>query len=113
GGVGLEPDLVGELRGFQPLAAVDFVIADDVAHAVGENLRAAAGERIHTSAFQLLQSFADGKLRALGKIRHLDHGESFQVDLGEALLESRDQIKEVLKRQIGMQAANDVKFSDG
>ena len=44
GRVGFQTDLVGELRGLEPLVAVDFVIADDVADAVGENLGAAAGQ---------------------------------------------------------------------
>ena len=44
GGVGLEADLMGLLRCLQPLVAVDFVIADDVPYAVGENFRAASGK---------------------------------------------------------------------
>ena len=40
--VGLQTDLVGELRGFKPLVAINFVIADDVANPVGENLSAAS-----------------------------------------------------------------------
>ena len=44
GGIRLQPDLVRQLRRIQPLVAVDLVVADDVAHAVGKNLRAAAGQ---------------------------------------------------------------------
>ena len=47
GRVRLEADLVRQTGGFEPLIAVNFVIADDVAHAVGENLGTAAGQRIH------------------------------------------------------------------
>ena len=50
GGVRLQADLVGSARGLQPLVAVNLVIADDVAHAVGENLRAAARQRVHAGA---------------------------------------------------------------
>ena len=59
GRVRLQADLVRELRGFEPLIAINLVIADDVAHAVGENLRAAAGERIHAGGLQLFQRLAD------------------------------------------------------
>ncbi len=47
GRVRLQSDLVGEFRRFEPLIAIDFVVADDVAHAVGENFGAAARQRIH------------------------------------------------------------------
>ena len=41
---------------------------------------------------------------------HLDHGESFDMYLGKALLEARDQIEEILKRKIGMQATDNVEL---
>ncbi len=44
GGIRLQPDLMSQLRGIQPLVAVNLVIADDVAHAIGKNFRAAAGQ---------------------------------------------------------------------
>ena len=64
GRVGVQSDLVGESRSVEPLVAVDLVVADDVAHAVGENLGAAAGQRIHACGFQLFQRLADRELRA-------------------------------------------------
>ena len=42
--VRLQSDLVGELGGFEPLVAVNLMVADDVAYAVGKNFSAAAGE---------------------------------------------------------------------
>ena len=88
------------------------MIADDVADAVGENLRAAAGHGIHSGVFQPLQRFANRQLRALGKIRDLDHGEGLDMHLREALLEAAHQIEKIFERQIGMQAADDVKLGD-
>ena len=54
GRVRFQADLVRRSRGLQPLAAVDLVIADDVPHAVGKNLGAAAGQRIDARVFQLV-----------------------------------------------------------
>ena len=99
-------------RGLEPVVAVDLVVADDVAHAVGEDLRAAAGQRIDARFLQLLQGLANRELGASREIRDLDHGERFDVDLREALLEAADEVEEILKRQIGMQSADDVKLGD-
>ena len=44
GGVRFEADLVRGARGVEPLVAVDLVIADDVADAVGEDFSAPAGQ---------------------------------------------------------------------
>jgi hypothetical protein len=41
---------------------------------------------------------------------HFDHGERLDVDLRKPLLQARDQIEEILERQIGMKAADDVEF---
>ena len=103
---------MGQLGGFEPLVAVDFVVADDVAHAVGENFGAAAGQRIHARSFQLFQRLANRELGALRQIRDLDHGEGLEMHLRKALLQAGAEIEEILKRQVGMQSADDVKFGD-
>ncbi len=71
-------------------SAVNLVIADDVAHAVGKNFCAAAGKRIDAGGFQLLQRLADRELGALRQVRDLDHGEGFEMNLRKALLETRE-----------------------
>ena len=76
-----ESDLMRQPRGVQPLIAVDLVVTNNVAHAVGKNLSPAAGQRIDTRIFQLPQRLRDGQFRALRQIGHLDHGEGFQVNL--------------------------------
>ena len=50
-------------RRLEPFVAVDLVIADDAAHALVEDLRAAAGQRIHAGVAQPLQRLADRDLR--------------------------------------------------
>ena len=113
GRVRFQSDLVGESGGVEPLIAVDLVVADDVAHAVGEYFCAAAGERIHARGFELLQRLANRELGTFRKIRNLDHGEGLEMHLRKALLQAGAEIEEILKRQVGMQSADDVKFGDG
>ena len=86
------------------------MVADDVPHAVGEDLRAAAGHRVHPGILHALQRLGNRHLAALGQKRHLHHGERLDMHLGKALLQPAHQVHEVLKRQIGMQAADDVKL---
>ena len=38
---------MGRARGFQPLVAINLVIADDVADAISKDLCAAARKRVH------------------------------------------------------------------
>ena len=98
---------------FEPLVAVDFVIADDAPHALVEDLRAAAGQGIHAGVAQPLQRFADGDFRAPGEVGDLHHGEGLQVHLGKALLEAAQHLAEPVQGQFGMQSAHDVEFGDG
>ena len=97
-------------RDLQPVVAVNLVIADDVAHAVGENLGAAAGHGVQPRFFQLHQHFARRHLADLGEEGNLHHGEALEVHLREALLQPGDHVGVVLERQFGMQAADDVEL---
>ena len=107
-----EAQPVRRARGFQPFFAIDLVIADDRPHARSENLRAAAGHRVHSRLAQLEQRLFNAELGAASQKRDLHHGEGLDVHLGETLLEAANQIEEELKRQIGVQAADDVKLGD-
>ena len=51
GGVGFETHFVGQAGSVQPLIAINLVVANNMAHPVGKNLRAAAGQRIHAGCF--------------------------------------------------------------
>src|SRR5262249_51162807 len=44
------------------------------------------------------------------EVVHFDHRESFEVNVRVALFQAADQFEEVFERQIGMKAADDVKF---
>ena len=110
GGVGAQAEFVRGARDFQPALAADFVIADNFAHARMENFGAAAGKRIHAGIFHGEQRVANGKLGDARVVADFDHGEGFQVHLREALFQAADQGEVILERQIGMQAADDVKF---
>ena len=83
---------MGQARRVEPLAAVDLVVADDAAHAGGEDFRTAAGHRVDPGFAHPDQRIFDGELGAAGEIRNLDHGEGFDVYLGKSLLEAADQI---------------------
>ena len=109
-GVRLQSDLVSDTRCFQPLAAVDLVVADDRAHPFGENFRSSSGHRLHPCLFHFQQRVAYGELGALGKKRNLHHGERLDVYLRKPLPEPANQIQKIFQRQIRMQAANDVKL---
>ena len=60
GAVGAKPQPVRRARGFQPLRAVDFVVADDAPHALVKDFRAAAGQRIHAGVAQPFQRLPHG-----------------------------------------------------
>src|SRR6267378_2118713 len=110
--VRLQTNLVGHAGGIEPLVAVDLVVANDVTHAVSKNLCTPAGKRIHSRGLELFQGLADRKLRALRQIRHFNHGESFEMYLWKALLQSQTEVEKILKGQIRMQSPDNVKLSD-
>src|SRR3954447_23201835 len=112
GRVRLQPYLVRQLGRIQPLRAVDLVIADDVANAVGEYLSATARQRIYSSFLQLQQRVADAQLRNLRQERDFHHRESFKVYLRKPLLQAGTQVQEVLEWQVGVQAADNVELRD-
>ncbi len=98
-------------RHFQPLAAVDFVIADDAPHPVAKYLSAAARQGIHARILQPAERLTDRKLAALRQVSDLNHGERLQVYFGEALLQAAKHLAVPIQRQLGMQAADNVEFS--
>src|SRR5579883_2128506 len=98
GGVGFEAYLVGYAGGVEPLIAIDFVVADDVADAVGEDFGAAPGKRVDSGGLELLEGLADRELGALGQVGDFHHREGLEVDLREALLEAGAKIQKILER---------------
>src|SRR6202000_1095181 len=76
GSVRAQPEPVRSTRRLQPLPAIDLVVADDVAHAVGEDLRSAAGHRVDTGILQLHQHFGKPSLRPRTRARKYSSGRS-------------------------------------
>src|SRR6267378_2942365 len=95
GGIGFEADLMSQPRRVEPLVAINLVIANDVPHAVGENLGSPARQRIHTRLFHLDERLTYGKLRALCKVGDLYHGEGLHVHLRETFLQSGNQVEKI------------------
>ena len=88
------------------------VVRDLPAHALGEDLRAAAGQRVEAGRHQLAQHLLVGHAVQIGEERDLDGGEALQVDVGTDPLEAAQQLRVVVERQIGMQAVDDVDFGE-
>ena len=86
------------------------MVADDVPHAVGKDLRAAARQRIHARSLQPQQRLLDRHFVQLREERDFDHGERLHMHLGVALLQPAHQLLEVLERQIGIEPAHDVEL---
>ena len=97
GGIGGQAYFVSFLGGVEPHLAANFVVADDAAHARVEDFGAAAGERIDSGFFHLDQRVFDRELREARVVVDFHHGESFQVDLREALLEAADAVDHILR----------------
>jgi len=112
GAVGLQAELVRGARDFEPLIAVDLVVTNDAAHALMEDLGAAAGQRIDAGIHQFFERRTDGQLAALGEVGNLYHGESLQVHFGKALFQAAQHLAVPIERQFGVQAADDVEFGD-
>ena len=110
GRVRAQAELVRGARDVQPLLAAHLVVADHFAHPRVENFGAAAGQRVHARFLQRQQGIADRKLRDTREVAHLDHGERLQVHSRAPLLQPAHQVEEILERQIGMQAADQMEL---
>ena len=110
GGVRTQSNFMRFPRDVEPHLAADFVVANNLAHARMKNLRAAAGQESTPASFMFAQRFFDGKLRDAREIVHLDHRERLQVHARAALFQPANHLQKIFERQIGMQAADDVKF---
>ena len=92
---------------------VDLVIADDAPHALGEDLRAAAGQRIHARVLQPLQHFANRDLRAAARGSAISTiVKAFRCTCGKRCFRPRSISQIPVERQLRMQAADDVELGD-
>ncbi len=84
--IGVQSQPVRGARRFEPFFARNFVVADHPPHAIAENLRASAGQRVHAGIAQPLEHLARRNLRPLRQIADLHHGEGLEMHLRKALL---------------------------
>ena len=86
--------------------------ADLPAHALGEDLGAAARQRIEARVHQLAQHLLVGLAVEIREERDLDGGEALQVDVGTDPLEAAQQLRVVVERQVGVQTVDDVDLGE-
>src|SRR5665647_1490543 len=111
-GVRLEARAVGGAHHIEPFLAADLVLADQVAHATAEDFRAAARQRAEARLLELGQHLVDALAADLGEMRDLAGGERLDVHVGSQLLEGAHHLEEILERQVGVLAADDVDLGD-
>src|SRR5919204_4305034 len=104
---------MGAARSLEPLRAIDFVIANNAAHALGKYLSTTARQGVNARSFQLGERLWNGELGPFRKVCDLHHGERLDVHLRKSFLQSGNQVEEVGEGQVGMQPANNVEFRDG
>ena len=93
-----------------PFVAIDLVVTDNAADALGKDLRAPARQGVDTRVSEPLQGFLDGDALAARQIADLDHGQGLEVDLWEALLEPAKHLGKPIQAKFWMQAAHDVEL---
>ena len=76
---------------------VALVVRDLPAHALGEDLRAAAGQRVEPGRHQLAQHLLVGHAVEIGEERDLDRREALQVDVRADALEAAQQLRVVAR----------------
>jgi hypothetical protein len=84
-----------------------------LAHALGEDLGAAARDGAEPGLDQLGQHLAEGLLGHLRDLVELDHGEGLDVDLGPRALHRAQQVEVVLVGDLGPHARDHVHLGDG
>ena len=97
----------------QPHVGADLVVADHSPHGRSKDFRAAARQRSQPGFLEPLQDFLHrhpGEVRVIGDF---NGRKSLQVDRREALFQPAKEIDVILERQVGMEAADNVKFGHG
>ena len=87
---------------------IALVVADLPAHALGEDLGAAAGQRVEARGHQLAQHGLVGHAVQVGEEGDLDGREGLEMNVRPDALEAREQVRVVAEGQIGMQSVDDV-----
>ena len=101
---GRDPEAVRLAHHAEPLLGVHLLRRDDVAHAVDEDLGAAARDRVEAGVPQARECLGDGQLRAARRVHDLRRRERVEVD-PVACFDRREEILVVVDAEIGMMAA--------
>ena len=83
----LQSDLVRKACSIKPVAAINLVIANDVANAIGKISAPLLGS-LSTPEALSCSRVAHLEFGALRQVRYLDHGKGLQVYLGKTLLQA-------------------------
>ena len=81
GGRAFHADGVGGLHDGQPVVSHDFLGADDLAHAVGEDFGTAAGQAVKAGRLQAFEGFEDGQSCLPGKVLDFRGREGMDSDI--------------------------------
>ena len=92
------------IRESQIAIGVALVVRDLPAHALGEDLGAAAGQRVEARLLQLAQHLLVGHAVEIGEERNFDRGKALQVNAGRIRLKPRS-ISSVIRRTADRDAA--------
>src|SRR2546421_8753255 len=84
--------------------------ADEGARRLAENLRAAAGARVHSGGLELFDHVLVRHLVEAREVVKLDHRPSLQVKLRVVSFERRKKVCEITEWQLRVQSADDVKL---
>ena len=92
-----------------PLGAA-LVVADLSAHALGEDLRASARQRVQPGGHEIAQHLLVGHPVQIGEKGDLDGGETLEVDVRPYSAEALQKIDIVAERQVRVKTVDDVQF---
>ena len=89
----------------EPIVGQHLAARDCFAHAIDQNLAAAAGQAAEAGRLQSLQHRAQRQLGDLGEVMNLRRAEAVDVDLRKVLFDVAQQLFVPLQLELGMQAA--------
>ena len=110
--VRFHPEAMRDAMNRQPPIGVSLVVADLLAHPLGEDFGSSAGQRREPRVHQLAQHLFVGLSVEIGEERDLHRRKALQMDLGPDAFEAPKQLEVILERQVGMQAVDDVHFGE-
>ena len=88
------------------------VVRDLAPHPLGKDLGAAARQRVEAGGHQLAQDLLVAHRVEIGEERNFNRGEALEVNVRTNPFEAAEQLGVVVKRQIGMQAVDDVNLGE-